>query len=122
MKKFNHVKLISMLVVLLAIPFVLASCSNDDDTPKPNPVTISFDDLNGEYTGKAGISPRNCERRNGGCFFGQEKPDFLFEFPMKEVIYSVISDPAKANQALTAIGKIKYDRIILRFYISIKRK
>jgi len=109
MKKFNHVKLISMLVILLAIPFALASCSNDDDAPKPNPVTISFDDLNGEYTGKAGVSQGTVNGETAVAFSAKKNLISYSEFPMKEIVYSVISDPAKANQALAAIGKIKYD-------------
>lgn len=109
MKKINHVKLISMLVILLAVPFALASCSNDDDTPKPNPVTISFDDLNGEYTGKTSVSQGTVNGETAVTFSAKKNLISYSEFPMKEIIYSVISDPAKANQALTAIGKVKYD-------------
>lgn len=109
MKKFIHVKFISMFVILLAVPFVMASCSNDDETPKPDPVIISFDDLNGDYTGKASISQGTVNGETAVAFSAKKNLISYSEFPMKEIVYAVIPDPAKANQALTAIGKIKYD-------------
>jgi hypothetical protein len=98
-----------MFVILLAVPFVLASCSNDDELPKPDSVTISFDDLNGDYTGKASISQGTVNGETAVAFSAKKNLISYSEFPMKEIVYAVIPDPAKANQALTAIGKIKYD-------------
>ncbi|MCT2563385.1 DUF4840 domain-containing protein [Chryseobacterium herbae] len=99
-----------MLLILLSFTFSVTSCRDDDDKkPKPNPDTLKVQDVNGDYSGKVVISKGTVTGETNLVFSAQNNIISFTEFPIKEIITTVITDPVKANQALTAIGKIKYE-------------
>lgn len=109
MKKFVSFKALSVLFILLSFTFSIISCRDDDDKPKTNPDALKIEDVNGDYTGKVVISKGTVNGETNVIFSAQKNIINFTEFPMKEIIASVISDPVKAGQALTAIGKVKYE-------------
>ncbi|MCT4327727.1 DUF4840 domain-containing protein [Chryseobacterium indologenes] len=109
MKKFINLKALSLLVILFAIPFVVTSCRNDDNDNKPNPGVLKVEDVNGNYTGKAGVSKGTVNAETNVSFTAQKNVISFSEFPIKEIIYSVINDATKADQAIAKLGKVKYD-------------
>lgn len=110
MKKFINLKAFLQLVILLSIPFILSNCRSDNDK-RPNPVLgdPKVEDVNGNYAGKLGISQGTTKSEINVSFTAQKNVVSFTEFPMKEIISSIISDPTKANQALASIGKVKYE-------------
>nr|WP_199162828.1 DUF4840 domain-containing protein [Elizabethkingia sp. ASV34] len=110
MKKFINLKAFLQLVILLSIPFILSNCRSDNDKrPNPVPGDPKVEDVNGNYAGKLGISQGTTKSEINVSFTAQKNVVTFTEFPMKEIITSIISDPAKANQALASIGKVKYE-------------
>lgn len=110
MKKFINLKAFLQLVILLSIPFILSNCRSDNDKrPNPVPGDPKVEDVNGNYAGKLGISQGTTKSEINVSFTAQKNVVTFTEFPMKEIITSIISDPTKANQALASIGKVKYE-------------
>ncbi|AQX84908.1 DUF4840 domain-containing protein [Elizabethkingia bruuniana] len=110
MKKFINLKAFLQLVILLSIPFILSNCRSDNDKrPNPVPGDPKVEDVNGSYAGKLGISQGTTKSEINVSFTAQKNVVSFTEFPMKEIISSIISDPTKANQALASIGKVKYE-------------
>ncbi|PUB34646.1 uncharacterized protein DUF4840 [Elizabethkingia sp. YR214] len=110
MKKFINLKAFLQLVILLSIPFILSNCRSDNDKRAiPIPGDPKVEDVNGNYAGKLGISQGTTKSEINVSFTAQKNIVSFTEFPMKEIISSIISDPTKANQALASIGKVKYE-------------
>jgi len=110
MKKFINLKAFLQLVILLSIPFILSNCRSDNDKrPIPIPGDPKVEDVNGNYAGKLGISQGTTKSEINVSFTAQKNIVFFTEFPMKEIISSIISYLTKANQALASIGKVKYE-------------
>ena len=109
MKKFINFKALSLIAILLSLPFILNSCRNDDDDKKPNPGVLKVEDVNGNYTGKANISQGTVNSETNVSFNAQKNVIAFTEFPIKEIINTIINDPVKAEQAITKVGKVKYD-------------
>lgn len=95
---------ITVLMVLTG--FILFSC-NDNDGPDIPPVKM--EDLKGNYKGKLIIVQGNS-KREGIKEFKVKKDTISFaEFPITEIVKTVVKDPAKAETAIKALGKVKYD-------------
>ncbi|PKF75240.1 DUF4840 domain-containing protein [Chryseobacterium sp. PMSZPI] len=105
MKKFTVPKfLIAVLIVLTGLS--LFSC-NDNDGPEIPPVKM--EDIKGSYKGRL-ITIQGSSRTEKIIDFKAKKDTIAFaEFPINEIVKTVIKDPVKAETAIKAIGKIKYD-------------
>lgn len=105
MKKFT-VPRIFMTVLAVLAGLILFSCL-DNDSPEIPPVKL--EDLKGNYKGRL-ITVQGNSKTEKIVDFKVKKDTISFvEFPIKEIVKSVVKDPAKTEAALTTIGKVKYD-------------
>ncbi|WP_426476661.1 DUF4840 domain-containing protein [Chryseobacterium sp. CBSDS_008] len=105
MKKLTVPRFFITVLMVLA-GFVLFSC-NDNDGPDIPPVKM--EDLKGNYKGKLVIVQGNS-KREGVKEFQVKKDTISFaEFPIAEIVKTVVKDPAKAETALKTMGKVKYN-------------
>ncbi|WP_288448009.1 DUF4840 domain-containing protein [uncultured Chryseobacterium sp.] len=93
-------------VLMVLIGFTLSSC-NDNEGPEIPPVKM--ESLPGNYKGKLIIVQGNS-KREGVKEFKVKKDTISFaEFPIEEIVKTVVKNPAKAEQALKSMAKVKYD-------------
>lgn len=105
MKKFT-VPRIFMAVLVVLTGLTLFSCL-DNDSPEIPPVKL--EDLKGNYKGRL-ITVQGNSKTEKIVDFKVKKDTIAFaEFPIKEIVKSVVKDPAKTETALKEIGKVKYD-------------
>lgn len=106
MKRLTVPRFFITVLMVLAGFFALSSC-NDNDGPDIPPVKM--DDLKGNYKGKLVIVQGNS-KREGIKEFKVKKDTISFaEFPIEEIVKTVVKNPAKAETALKSMGKVKYD-------------
>ncbi|MFS4471919.1 DUF4840 domain-containing protein [Chryseobacterium sp. T20] len=93
-------------VLMVLVGFTLYSC-NDNEGPDIPPVKI--ENLPGNYKGKLIIVQGNI-KREGVKEFKVKKDTISFaEFPISDIVKTVVKDPVKAEKAIQALGKVKYD-------------
>lgn len=93
-------------VLMVLVGFILYSC-NDNEGPDIPPVKI--ENLPGNYKGKLIIVQGNI-KREGVKEFKVKKDTISFaEFPISEIVKTVVKDPVKAENAIKTLGKVKYD-------------
>ncbi len=93
-------------VLMVLVGFAVSSCSNNDGPDIP---PVKMDDLKGNYKGKLIIVQGNS-KREGVKEFKVKKDTISFaEFPIEEIVKTVVKNPAKAEAALKTMGKVKYD-------------
>jgi len=93
-------------VLMVLIGFTLSSC-NDNEGPEIPPVKM--DDLPGNYKGKLIIVQGNSKREGIKDFKVKKDTISFAEFPIEEIVKTVVKDPAKAEQTLKSMEKVKYD-------------
>lgn len=95
-----------MTVLMVLAGLTLFSC-NDNDGPDIPPVKM--EELPGNYKGKL-IIVQGTTKREGIKEFKVKKDTISFaEFPIGEIVKTVVKDPAKAENAMKSLGKVKYD-------------
>lgn len=105
MKNLLVLKLITA-VLILSIIFSLFSCMNEDRIEVP---PVKLEDVNGNYKGRL-ITMQGEFRAEKIVDFKIKKDTLTFpEFPIKEIVMAVVKDPVKTQNALTAMGKVKYN-------------
>ncbi|MCT2408608.1 DUF4840 domain-containing protein [Chryseobacterium antibioticum] len=93
-------------VLILSIIFSLFSCMNEDRIEVP---PVKLEDVNGNYKGRL-ITMQGEFRAEKIVDFKIKKDTLAFpEFPIKEIVMAVVKDPVKTQNALTAMGKVKYN-------------
>ncbi len=93
-------------VLMVLVGFTLYSC-NDNEGPDIPPVKM--EDLPGNYKGKLIIVQGNI-KREGVKEFKVKKDTISFaEFPISDIVKTVVKDPVKAENAIKTLGKVKYD-------------
>ncbi|MGG7439655.1 DUF4840 domain-containing protein [Chryseobacterium arthrosphaerae] len=104
MKKFTVPRfLIAVLIVCAGI--ALYSCNNDGPDIPP----VKLEELPGNYKGKL-ITIQGSARKESVRDFKVKKDTIMFaEFPVSEIVKTVVKDPVKTEAALKAIGKVKYN-------------
>lgn len=103
------------LLLVAAISFGMISCDNNDDngTPTP-PEEITTEVVWGEYTGNVLVSPLEKEEGNednkGTAVSAKIENDTIaFEdFPIKDIVLSIVNDEEAADKIVEAVGKISY--------------
>lgn len=104
MKKLSVLKAF-IAVVIVCINFFMISCNDDG----PEIIPVKLEDANGTYKGKL-ITTQGIIKSEKVVDFKVKKDTITFaEFPIKEIVKSVVKDPVKAEAAITAIGKVKYN-------------
>ncbi|CAI8846886.1 DUF4840 domain-containing protein [Chryseobacterium sp. IT-36CA2] len=105
MKKLTVPRFFITVLMILA-GFALSSC-NDNEGPDIPPVKM--ENLPGNYKGKLIIVQGNS-KREGIKEFKVKKDTISFaEFPIEEIVKTVVKNPAKAETALKSMAKVKYD-------------
>lgn len=95
-----------MTVLMVLAGLVLYSC-NDNEGPDIPPVKM--EELPGNYKGKL-IIVQGTTKREGIKEFKVKKDTISFaEFPISEIVKTVVKDPVKAENAIKTLGKVKYD-------------
>lgn len=105
MKNLIVLKVITT-VLIISIIFSLFSCMNEDRIEVP---PVKLEDVNGNYKGRL-ITMQGEFRAEKIVDFKIKKDTLTFpEFPIKEIVMAVVKDPVKTQDALTAMGKVKYN-------------
>lgn len=95
--------LTAILIVLTGI--TLYSCSVDG----PEIIPVKLEDVNGNYKGRL-ITIQGESKTEKIKNFKAKKDTIMFsEFPVDEIVKTVVKDPVKAEEAIKALGKVKYE-------------
>lgn len=104
MKKFTVPQfLMAILIVLTSV--ALYSCSNDG----PDIPSVRLEDVNGNYKGRLIIVQGNVRTEKVKDFKVKKDTITFAEFPVSEIVKTVVKDPVKVETAIKAIGKVKYE-------------
>lgn len=104
MKKITVSQLLTALLIVFT-GFALYSCSLDEPEIRP----VRLEDVNGNYKGRL-ITIQGEEKTEKIKNFKVKKDTILFsEFPVDEIVKTVVKDPLKAEAAMKALGKVKYE-------------
>ena len=105
MKNLIVLKVITAVLVI-SILFSLFSCMNEDRIEVP---PVKLEDVNGNYKGRL-ITVQGELKAEKIVDFKIKKDTLTFpEFPLKEIVTTVVKDPVKVQNALAAMGKVKYN-------------
>lgn len=104
MKKFTVPRFL-IAVLMVWAGFTLSSCNSDGPDIPP----VKLEEMSGNYKGKL-ITVQGNTRKESVKDFKVKKDTIMFaEFPINEIVKTVVKDPVKTEAALKAIGKVKYD-------------
>ncbi|MGE8554992.1 MAG: DUF4840 domain-containing protein [Chryseobacterium jejuense] len=104
MKKFTVSQFLTAILMVIT-GFTLYSCSVDGPEIRP----VKLEDVNGDYKGRL-ITIQGDNRTEKIKNFKAKKDTIMFsEFPVDEIVKTVVKDPVKAEEAIKAIGKVKYE-------------
>ena len=103
MKKLTVLKsLVDAMIVFLG--FSLTSCN--DERYEPIPVKLS--DVDGSYKARLVTSQGNKFNEKIIEFQAKDTIITFKDFPVREIVKTIITDPVKADTALAHIGKVEY--------------
>ncbi|MGU3374455.1 DUF4840 domain-containing protein [Chryseobacterium sp. M5A1_1a] len=104
MKKFT-VSQFLIAILLVFTGFTFYSCNNDGPDIPP----VKLDDVKGIYKGRLITIQGNVKTEKIKDFKVKKDTIAFAEFPVDEIVKTVVKDPVKAEAAIKAIGKVKYD-------------
>jgi hypothetical protein len=105
MKNLIVLKVITAVLVV-SILLSLFSCMNEDRIEVP---PVKLEDVNGNYKARL-ITVQGELKAEKIVDFKIKKDTLTFpEFPLKEIVTAVVKDPVKVQNALAAMGKVKYN-------------
>ena len=104
MKKFT-VPQFFIAILLIFTGFTLYSCN--DDGPDIPPVKL--EEMPGNYKGKLIIVQGTTKTESIKDFKVKKDTISFAEFPINEIVKTVVKDTGKVKTALKAIGKVKYN-------------
>jgi hypothetical protein len=102
MKKLT---VLTNLLFLITAFFGLTSC-NDDYSYEPIPVKLK--DVDGNYKARLITSQGGKFNEKVIDFSAKDTIITFKEFPVREIVKTVITDPTKAETALSGLGKVEY--------------
>ncbi|WBV59370.1 DUF4840 domain-containing protein [Chryseobacterium camelliae] len=103
MKKLTVLK--SLMITMVAfLGFSLTSCNDD----RYEPVPVKLSDMNGNYKARLVTSQGGKYNEKIIEFAAKDSIITFKEFPVKEIVKSVVKDPVKADTAIAHLGKIEY--------------
>ncbi|MET3536567.1 DUF4840 domain-containing protein [Chryseobacterium limigenitum] len=105
MKKLTVLK--AFMTVLVAFAALSLTSCNDD---KYEPIPVKLEDVNGNYKAKLFIQQGNKGNliEKIISFSAQDTIITFKDFPIREIVESVIKDPVKTDSAVAKIGKVEY--------------
>jgi hypothetical protein len=101
------IKKVLHFLMLAAIAFTvmsLISCMDDQYTPVP----VVPDDVNGNYKARLVTSQGGKMNEKIIDFNAKDSLITFKDFPVKEIVKTVVTDPAKADTVLAHLGKVEY--------------
>lgn len=104
MKKFTVSQFV-IAILLVFTGFTFYSCNNDGPEIPP----VKLDDVKGNYKGRLITIQGNVKTEKIKDFKVKKDTIAFAEFPVDEIVKTVVKDPVKAEAAIKAIGKVKYD-------------
>lgn len=104
MKKFTVTQLLTAILIVVT-GFSLYSCNSDGPDIPP----VKLEDVNGNYKGRLITIQGNVKTEKIKDFKVKKDTITFAEFPIQEIVRTVIKDPAKADEAVKTIGKVKYN-------------
>ena len=104
MKKFTVTQFLTAILIVLT-GFSLYSCSVDGPEIRP----VKLEDVNGNYKGRLIPIQGDSKSEKIKNFKAQKDTIMFSEFPVDEIVKTVVKDPLKAEAAIKAVGKVKYD-------------
>ncbi|MFN4364550.1 DUF4840 domain-containing protein [Chryseobacterium hispalense] len=82
----------------------LISCLDDQYTPVP----VKLNDVNGNYRARL-ITSQGVKMNEKTIDFNAKDSLITFkDFPVREIVKTIVTDPAKADTVLAHLGKIEY--------------
>lgn len=94
-----------LIVAAIAIlGFSITSCMNDNYEPIP----VKVNDINGNYRARLVTSQGGMFNEKIIDFTAKDSIITFGNFPMKEIVRSIVNDPVKADTVLAHLGKIEY--------------
>lgn len=103
MKKLTVLKSL-MIAIIAFLGFSLTSCNDD----KYEPIPLTLNDVNGSYRARLVTSQGGKFNEKIIDFTAKDSIITFKDFPVKEIVKSVVKDPAKADAAIASLGKIEY--------------
>ena len=103
MKKLTVLKSL-MIAIIAFLGFSLTSCNDD----KYEPIPLKLSDVNGSYRARLVTSQGGKFNEKIIDFTAKDTLITFKDFPVKEIVKSVVKDPAKADAAIASLGKIEY--------------
>ncbi|MFZ4930512.1 DUF4840 domain-containing protein [Chryseobacterium sp. Mn2064] len=104
MKKFT-VPQFFIAVLLIVTGFTLYSCNDDG----PDIPLVKLEEMPGNYKGKLIIIQGTTKTESIKDFKVKKDTIIFAEFPINEIVKTVVKDTGKVKTALKAIGKVKYN-------------
>lgn len=93
-----------MIAIIAFLGFSLTSCNDD----KYEPIPLKLSDVNGSYRARLVTSQGGKFNEKIIDFTAKDTLITFKDFPVKEIVKSVVKDPAKADAAIASLGKIEY--------------
>lgn len=103
MKKF---KVLTYLLFIMTAFSGLISCNNDYSY---EPIPVTLQDVNGNYKARLITSQGDKFDEKIIDFAAKDTIITFKDFPVKEIVKTIVIDPVKADAALANLGKIKYN-------------
>lgn len=120
MKKDFKLNRLSISLLILGCSFNFMACSNDDENIPTPPDKVTTQYMFGDYTGKMlslTVSPNESvdvregeEAPLGVEISAKVKNDTVYfeNFPIKDIVLSIVGDEETADQIVEAAGDVKY--------------
>lgn len=103
MKKQTVLKFF-MISIIAVLGFSLTSCMED----KYEPVPVKLGDVNGNYKARLVTSQNGMFNEKIIDFAAKDTLITFKDFPLREIVKTIVTDPVKAEAALASIGKVEY--------------
>ncbi|WP_415324922.1 DUF4840 domain-containing protein [Chryseobacterium sp. MMS23-Vi53] len=103
MKKLTVLKSL-MMTAIAVLGFSLTSCNDD----KYEPIPVKLSDVNGTYKARLVTSQGGKFNEKIIDFTAKDTIVTFKDFPVREIVKTIVTDPVKADTALAHIGKVEY--------------
>lgn len=103
MKKLTVLKSLMMAVIAI-LGLSLTSCNDD----RYEPVPVKLSDVNGTYKARLVTSQGGKFNEKIVDFTAKDTIVTFKDFPVREIVKTIVTDPVKADTALAHIGKVEY--------------
>lgn len=117
MEKQFKAKMLFASLFMLGCTMTFVSCSDDDDNNTP-PTDVTAASVYGDYTGTmttATVSPTDYNgteegEQTGTAVSAKVEGDTIYfdNFPIKDIVMSVVGDETTADQIVEAVGNVSY--------------